>query len=149
VINAPDWVNVVAVTTDRQIVMVRQFRYGIDDFSVEIPGGVIEPGEDPVVAGARELEEETGFTGTSARLLGSVRPNPAIQSNRCHFVLVENARLTHPLAWDDDEELQAFTLPVEKVYELAHHGGIVHALVLNALLLFEPVWKKYPAPGHP
>jgi len=67
VINAPDWVNVLALTPGGHLVLVRQFRYGIDDFSVEIPGGVIDLGEDPVSAGVRELREETGYVGASAR----------------------------------------------------------------------------------
>jgi ADP-ribose pyrophosphatase len=147
VINAPDWVNVIALTSDHHLVLVRQFRYGIDDFSLEVPGGVIENGEDPVLAGARELEEETGYSGTNARLLGSVHPNPAIQSNRCHLVLVDNVRKTHELAWDDDEEIAVTTIPVEEVYALARNGGITHSLVLNALLLFEPHWQKMKSPA--
>ena len=86
VIDAPDWVNVLALTPDHRLVMVNQFRYGTDAFSWEIPGGVIDRGEDPVTAGVRELREETGYVGTSARLLGSVNPNPAIMNNRCHLV---------------------------------------------------------------
>lgn len=140
VIQAPDWVNVVALTTDCQLVLVRQFRFGIDEFSLEVPGGVIEHGEDPVNAGLRELTEETGFSGTNARLLGSVHPNPAIQANRCHLVLVENVRKTHELAWDPHEEMHVRTMPVDEVYALARKGGITHSLVLNALLLFEPHW---------
>jgi 8-oxo-dGTP pyrophosphatase MutT (NUDIX family) len=141
VIQAPDWVNVVALTTDDQLVLVRQFRYGIDEFSLEIPGGVMDPGEDPVTAGLRELREETGFAGAPAKLLGSVHPNPAIQANRCHFVLVDGAAKIHDLAWDDDEEIEVITQPVEEVLALARSGGIVHGLVLNALMLFEPWWR--------
>lgn len=141
VINAPDWVNVIAVTPDGHLVLVRQFRYGTDDFSLEIPGGVIDAGEDPVAAGVRELREETGFAGVSAKLIGSVRPNPAMQSNRCHFVLVEQAERRHELEWDSDEEIQVSTLPVDDVLALARSGGIDHALVLDALLLFEPHWR--------
>ncbi|HWA26693.1 MAG TPA: NUDIX hydrolase [Lacunisphaera sp.] len=142
VINAPDWVNVVALTPDRQLVLVRQFRYGTDDFSLEIPGGVIEAGEDPVAAGVRELREETGFVGRSARLLGTVHPNPAMQSNRCHLVLVEHAERSANLEWDADEELEIVTRPVAEVYALAAAGGITHSLVLNGLLLFAPHWEK-------
>lgn len=141
VIAAPDWVNVVALTADHQLVLVRQFRYGIDEFSLEVPGGVMERGEDPVAAGLRELREETGFAGASARLLGSVRPNPAIQANRCHIVLVEGAVKAHELEWDADEEIEVTAQPVEAVLALAHSGGIVHALALNALMLFEPHWR--------
>jgi 8-oxo-dGTP pyrophosphatase MutT (NUDIX family) len=142
VIDAPDWVNVVALTPDHQVVLVRQFRFGTKEFSLEIPGGVIEAGEEPLIAGVRELREETGYTGAPARQLGRVHPNPAIQSNRCHFVFVEQAVKTTPLAWDADEEIQVMTLPVEEVLGLARAGAISHSLVLSALLMFEPVWQE-------
>jgi ADP-ribose diphosphatase len=142
VIHPPDWVNVIALTADDRIVLVRQFRYGIDAFSLEIPGGVMEAGEEPLQAGLRELAEETGYTGSGARLLGSVRPNPAMQSNRCHFVLVEQAAPTQAHAWDTDEEIAVSALPVAEVLALARSGGITHGLVLNALFLFEPLWRS-------
>ena len=142
IINAPDWVNVIALTPDHQLVLVKQFRYGINDFSIEIPGGVVEAGEDFMAAGLRELGEETGFAGGTARMLGSIHPNPAIQSNRCHLVLVENARLESGVDWDDDEEIEVILKPVDEVYALAYSGGITHALVLDALLLFSPHWAK-------
>jgi ADP-ribose pyrophosphatase len=141
VVHAPDWVNVLALTPDYRIVLVRQFRFGVDAFSLEIPGGVMEAGEDPVAAGLRELREETGFTGRGARLLGSVHPNPAIQSNRCHLVFVAEAARTEGLEWDADEEIEISTLPVDEVLALARSGAITHGLVLNALLLFEPIWE--------
>ena len=141
VIAAPSWVNVLALTTDGRLVLVRQFRFGIDDFSLEIPGGVVNAGEDPIAAGLRELSEETGYAGADARLLGSVHPNPAIQNNRCHLVLVENAELRVASAWDADEEIAVTTAPVEEVLAWARSGRISHALVLNALLYFEPIWR--------
>jgi len=145
VIEASDWVNVVALTPDRRLVLVNQFRFGIDAFSWEIPGGIIERGEDPVAAGLRELREETGFTGSSARLLGRVNPNPAIQNNTCHLVLVEDAVRTAEQAWDADEEIAVDTLPVDEVYAWAQTGRITHSLVLNALLLFAPRWAELKA----
>jgi ADP-ribose pyrophosphatase len=144
VIRAPDWVNVVAVTPDDQIVLVRQFRFGINALSLEIPGGVMEAGEDPLATGLRELREETGFAGGPVRLLGTVHPNPAIQANRCHFVLVEAAVRAHDQEWDADEELHVETRPVAEVMALARSGGITHALVLNALMLFD---AQRRAPG--
>ena len=122
--------------------LVRQFRFGIDGFSLEIPGGMMEPGEDPLATGVRELREETGYAGAPARLLGSVHPNPAIQSNRCHFLLVEQAVVATDMEWDTDEEIEVTTLPVDEVLALARSGGITHGLVLDALLFFEPVWAK-------
>lgn len=142
VAHPPDWVNVVALTLDHRLVLVRQFRFGIDGFSLETPGGVMERGEDPGIAGARELREETGFSGDPARLLGTVHPNPAIQSNRCHFVLVEKAIVSGAMEWDADEEIEVTTLPVEDVLALAHNGGITHGLALNALQFFEPHWRR-------
>jgi 8-oxo-dGTP pyrophosphatase MutT (NUDIX family) len=147
VMQAPDWVNVVALTPDEQVVLVRQFRYGIDEFSLEVPGGVMEAGEDPVTAGLRELREETGFAGTGARLLGTVHPNPAIQSNRCHFVFVGAAVRAHDFAWDADEEISVTTQPAAEVFALARSGGIVHSLALNALMLFEAEWRERSGRG--
>jgi ADP-ribose pyrophosphatase len=147
VINAPDWVNVVALTPEYRLVLVRQFRYGTDDFSLEIPGGIIDAGEDCLAAGVRELREETGFVGDRVRLLGSVHPNPAMQNNRCHLVLVENAHPAAKLDWDPNEEMEITTLPVDEVYTLAYAGGITHAMVLDALLLFGPVWEKIKQKG--
>ncbi len=142
VIDAPDWVNVLALTPTHHLVLVEQFRFGSNALSLEIPGGVIDAGEDPVAAGLRELREETGYAGARARLLGSVHPNPAMQNNRCHLVLVEDARLAGELDWDDDEEMLVTTRPVDEVYALAYRGGITHAMVLDALLLFSPVWAQ-------
>ena len=141
VVRPPDWVNVLALTPGGALVLVRQFRFGLDAFSLEIPGGVMEAGEDPVAAGLRELREETGFTGAHARLLGSVHPNPAFQSNRCHIVLVEDAGRTAELEWDTDEEIEVTTVPADEVFALARSGAITHGLVLNALFLLEPHWR--------
>jgi 8-oxo-dGTP pyrophosphatase MutT (NUDIX family) len=147
VINAPDWVNVVAVTPDHRLVLVRQFRYGSGEVSLEIPGGVIDGGEDPVAAGARELREETGYVGAAAMLLGRVRPNPAMQSNHAHLVLIEQAKPTARTDWDRDEDFEILALPVDEVYARAWRGEITHALVLDALLLFRPHWERIRASG--
>jgi ADP-ribose pyrophosphatase len=98
-------VNVLALTPDHRLVLVRQFRFGIDGFSLEIPGGVMEAGEDPLEAGLRELREETGFAGGVARLLGSVHPNPAIQSQSLPLCARGRRRATAALEWDPDEEI--------------------------------------------
>jgi 8-oxo-dGTP pyrophosphatase MutT (NUDIX family) len=133
---------VVALTPDHRLVLVKQFRFGIDEVSLEIPGGIAELGEDPIQTALRELEEETGYVGTDARVLGVVHPNPAIQNNRCHLVFVGNAVRSSALNWDQHEELEVLTEPVDRVYELAAAGKITHSLVLDALLLFLPVWKE-------
>ncbi len=141
-LRASDWVNVLALTPDHQLVLVRQFRFGIDEFSLEIPGGVIDAGEDPLAAGVRELREETGFVGTRARLLGSAHANPAFLNNRCHIALVEGATRSAAVQWDHDEEIEVITAPVEQVYAWAHEGKITHSLVLDALFFFRPHWEQ-------
>jgi 8-oxo-dGTP pyrophosphatase MutT (NUDIX family) len=143
-VEAPDWVNVAALTPEGRLVLVRQFRFGVEDFSLEIPGGVVEAGEDPVAAAVRELAEETGYVGTGARLLGVVHPNPAIQGNRCHLVLVEGAELRRETDWDGDEEIATATAPVEEVLAWARAGRITHSLVLCALFHFEGWWRGRP-----
>ena len=147
VIQSPNWVNVLALTPEHRLVLVRQFRFGINDFALEIPGGMIDKEETPLHAGVRELLEETGYRGDAAQLLGTVRPNPAIQSNHCHIVLVTDARPIGPTAWDADEEIAVSLLPVDEVLQLARTGGIIHSLVLNALFLFEPLWLKMKGQG--
>lgn len=141
VAHAPDWVNVVARTPEGRLVLVRQFRFGSNELSLEVPGGVMEAGEDPVGAGVRELLEETGYGGGSARLLGSVHPNPAIMDNRCHVIFVDGAVPTGPMDWDDDEEIQVSTAPSDEVIAWARSGKIVHSLSVAALLLFEGVGR--------
>jgi 8-oxo-dGTP pyrophosphatase MutT (NUDIX family) len=141
VIESNDWVNVIALTDDGRMVMVRQFRFGVHDFTLEIPGGVIETGEDPVSAGLRELREETGFAGRDARLLAQVRPNPAIQANRCHLVLVEGCVPTTSVQLDPFEEIEVSLLPVDEVFARAERGEITHSLVVDALF-FLRAWRE-------
>ncbi len=145
VIRPRDWVNVLPVTPDYEMVLVNQFRFGVKQTSWEIPGGVIDEGEEPVVAGLRELREETGYTTSKARLMGSVHPNPAIQSNSCHMVLAEQVRLTETLQWDEHEEIVTQSFPIRDVFEMARSGEIFHSLTLNALLLFYSEWEKIQA----
>lgn len=141
VIAAPDWCNVIALTPDGQLVLVRQFRYGTNEFSLEIPGGMIDAGEAPVAAAIRELREETGFVGTQARVLATVEPNPAIQNNRCHLVLIENVERRATVGWDHDEEIEVIVAPVDEVYGWARSGRIQHSLVVCGLMHFEPLWR--------
>lgn len=141
VIESNDWVNVVALTDDDRMLLVRQFRFGIHDFTLEIPGGVIETGEDPVAAGVRELREETGYAGRSARLLAQVRPNPAIQANTCHLVLVEGCVRVGDTQFDPNEEIELSLRPVEEVFVLAEQGKIKHSLVIDALF-FLRAWRE-------
>ncbi|PDH29508.1 MAG: NUDIX hydrolase [Puniceicoccaceae bacterium MED-G30] len=133
-INSRDWAVVVARTVTGEIVLVRQFRWGIDALSWELPGGIIDTGEDPVEAGLRELREETGYRAMRGRLLGSCRPNPAILNNRCYIILAEDCSLSEEgTSWDEHEEIEVRALPEAQVYAWAQSGEIGHALALVGL----------------
>ena len=130
IIDSRDWVNVVAVTTDAEIVLVRQWRHGTEHVTLEIPGGLVDPGESPADAAVRELREETGFSGGTVSALGVVEPNPAFMSNRCHTYLVEDCSRTGVQALDDGEDIEVTTRPLASIRELVAGGAIDHALVV-------------------
>lgn len=133
IIRSPDWVMGVPLTEDGRIVLVNQFRYGSESFSWEVPGGVIEHDEDPVHASERELREETGYIPARSRLLASCSPNPAVQSNRAHFVLHEGCRLSSATQWDTHEELEIQLVSLEETLDMVRAGTIHHALAIAAL----------------
>lgn len=134
VLECPDWVNVIARTPDGSLVLVRQYRHGTGEDTLEIPGGMVDPGEEPARAAARELREETGFAGEEPVLLGVVEPNPAIQTNRCHTYLIDGCRRVADAAPDPGEDLEVEVMPEADVLAAARDGRIRHALVLCALL---------------
>lgn len=132
VIEAPDWVNVVAVTEDDQVVLVRQQRQGIGAATLEIPGGMIDPGESPLEAARRELEEETGYRADDWRPIGCVRPNPALQSNACTTFLALGARKVAEPKLDGTEDIVVELARRNELHELVAGGEIDHALVVSA-----------------
>jgi len=138
VIDCVDWVNVVALTTSGQVVMIEQFRHGSNTVELEIPGGMIDPNDDsPIAAGIRELREETGYEGVRATIIGEVYPNPAIMSNRCFTVLVENCELRHPIALDHGEDIVTQLVQANAIPALVAQGKIRHSLVVAALFAFD------------
>ncbi len=142
VIDCVDWVNVIAITPERQLVMIEQYRHGSETVELEIPGGMIDPEDaSPEMAGSRELREETGYEGEAPRVIGQVFPNPAIQSNRCFTVLVENCRNLHPLELDQAEDLITRLVPLEEIPQLVAAGKIRHSLVVVALFHHE-LWQR-------
>ncbi len=132
VLRIPDWANVVALTPEDEVVLIAQYRHGIDQVTLEIPGGVLEPGEAPADGVARELAEETGFTGEEPVLIGSVHPNPAIQDNACTTWLVTGARRTAEPEPDEGEDIEVVLVPRREIPALLRDGQITHSLVVAA-----------------
>jgi 8-oxo-dGTP pyrophosphatase MutT (NUDIX family) len=133
-IKGPDWASVLCVTERREIVFVRQYRHGIAGPSLELPAGVIDPGEDPLTAARRELREETGFVAEHFQPLLEVSPEPARNSTRAHFFFAEPAVRVADPALENSEELSVVVLPVSDVLEAIDGGQIVHGAHIAALL---------------
>lgn len=132
VLQVPDWVNVIPVTPDGQVVLVEQFRHGTATVTLEIPGGTVDPGEVAEVAARRELEEETGYRPGALVEIGVVAPNPAFLSNRCTTYLALDCTPTGALDPDPGEEISTRLEPLAALGDLIHDGSITHALVAAA-----------------
>ena len=131
-LQAPDWVNVVAVTERGDMVLVEQYRHGTDDITLEIPGGAVDPGEDAATTAARELEEETGYRGSELIEIGRVAPNPAFLSNRCWTFLALDCRKVGGQELDPSEEITVRFAPLGSFGKLIDRGSITHSLVIVA-----------------
>lgn len=138
VLDSVNWVNVVATTSDGNLVMIEQFRHGSGTVELEIPGGMIDPHDSsPEAAAIRELREETGYAGQNPRIIGQVFPNPAIMSNTCFTVMVEQSRCVHPVEFDHGEDLITRLVPIPDIPTLVKNGTIRHSLVIAGLFYFE------------
>jgi 8-oxo-dGTP pyrophosphatase MutT (NUDIX family) len=137
VLDAPAWVNVVAVDAGERVLLVRQWRFGIGAPTLEIPGGMVDPGETPLAAAARELVEETGYRAARWTELGAVDPNPAFLTNRCTTFLAEQLERVGEPAGDGEEEITVESAPVDALGALVDSGAIRHSLVIAAFYLFE------------
>lgn len=142
VIDSVNWVNVIALTPERELVMIEQYRHGTNTVELEIPGGMMDA-EDatPDAAGIRELREETGYEGEHPQIIGRIFANPALMSNTSFTLLMENCRLKHPVELDHAEDLATRLVPVAEIPALVKAGKIQHSLVVVALYYFD-LWQK-------
>jgi 8-oxo-dGTP pyrophosphatase MutT (NUDIX family) len=145
-IDAPDWAGVIPVVdTDegRKFVMIRQFRHGTNHCSIEFPGGIIDDGEDPVLAVHRELLEETGYAAEMILPLGTLSPNPAMMTNRFHAFIAENCRLVRPQRLDEHEEIEVILVPELEAIDLIGGEDMGHALMTAALFFYSRYTGRY------
>ncbi len=130
-----DWVNIVPLTAERHVVMVRQYRHGIRRVTLEIPGGMVDADESPAAAGLREMRQETGYAAEQATSLGEIWPNPAILSNVCHFFLAEGVQYSGEPTPDSYEHIEVVLVPLSDIPRLIREGEIRHALVIAAFAM--------------
>lgn len=136
-LEAPDWVNVIAVDQAGRAILIRQHRYGSRRPELEIPGGAIDSRDrNPLAAAKRELREETGYVSRKWIRLGAAQPNPAFHRNNCHMYLALEARRLHPQRLDFAEEISIAPTPLERIQGLIARGAIRHALVICAFHAF-------------
>jgi ADP-ribose diphosphatase len=132
VIESRDWINVIPLTDDHQVVMIRQYRHGSRKVTLEIPGGLVDPGDTPKKAAARELLEETGYQAKKCMKIGVVNPNPALFNNRCHTFLAQGIQKVAEPMPDQTEDIEVVLVPLVKVPRLVLKGEIDHAMVITA-----------------
>lgn len=132
VVECPDWCNVVAVTKSGEVVLIEQYRQGSEEITLEIPGGMIDEGEEPAAAAERELLEETGYTAKRIISLGKTRPNPAINTNWMHHFLAVDCEKTDETGFDEHESLLTVLEPLERIPQLIHEERITHSLAVAA-----------------
>lgn len=133
VLESRDWVNIVALTPDEKVVVVRQHRFGTGRLTTEIPAGIVETGEDSGAAAARELKEETGYTTDDWEYLGFVEPNPAFLDNRCHHWVARNVVQTAPPQPDAGEDLEVSEMTLEEIRREVAEGSFRHSLAFTAM----------------
>ena len=142
VVHLADAVHVIALTSENELLLVRQFRAASGRDSLEVPGGLIDPGEDPLEAGARELMEETGYQGDSAQLVGTLWSNPSLVTSRTTTIVIRNVRQVAEPRLDQTEELTLERVPAGDVLSLIQEGLIDHALVVAGLLWWRATERR-------
>jgi len=132
VLESSAWVNVIPLTEANEVVLVKQYRHGTREVTIEIPGGLVEREDSPEAAARRELQEETGYREESLISLGYVEPNPAIQNNRCYTYLARNVCPIGEQKQDEKEDIEVILRPLADIPRMIREGMITHALVIAA-----------------
>jgi ADP-ribose pyrophosphatase len=138
-----DWVTVIALTKEKDVVLIRQYRHGAQKVILELPGGSMENEDiNPEQAARRELLEETGFTSNKFIQIGCVSPNPANQSNLIYSFLAVDAVKTSPQHLDDTEEIEVVLKPLEEVIAMAKNGELIQSMQVSAIFFALSYWNR-------
>ena len=145
VVELPNWANAVVVTPNNEIVLVKQYRYPVDAVTLELPGGVINEGEDPMIAALRETQEETGYSSDQIQLICKTAPNPAINDNTAYFYLIENAVPTAQTNPDFFEDIEVVLYSKNDFIQLLQQNKIMHGVQLGPIYeaLIQLGWLQY------
>ena len=142
-LDSADWVNIVPITKENELIVIRQFRHGTSTITTEIPGGLVEIGEDIRLAAERECIEETGYSSTNeSEYLGYTYPNPAFLNNKCHTFLWKDCELTHSQQLDTFEDIEVVKIPIESLENYITSSEINHSIIMSALLLYLTKTKR-------
>ena len=138
VVECSDWVLVLALTPQKEVVMVRQYRHGIEQVCLELPGGLVDPSDDsPDVSAGRELLEETGYRAGKLTCTGECFPQPAILSNKCYFYLAEHVEALQTQNLDAGEDIEIIKIPIKSITARIANREINHGMVLLAFFFYE------------
>lgn len=130
-----DWVTVLPVTKEGKIILVKQYRYGLGVWSIEVPGGIMDPHErNPEEAAKRELLEETGYSCASIEQVAVVATNPATQNNRLYCYLATGCELTHEQSFDENEEIEVLEVAMDELKGMLRNNAIIQSLHVNSIL---------------
>jgi 8-oxo-dGTP pyrophosphatase MutT (NUDIX family) len=139
-----DWVNVIPMTQEKKIVLIKQYRHSVGETIIEIPGGSTDPrtSEDPKQAAIRELEEETGYTSNRVEKVGVHYPNPALLSNKMHTYIAYDCQKTTKQILDPYEDIEVFEVTKTELKKMILQGEIQHSIILGSLLLALNLWEE-------
>jgi len=146
-IRSNPWLNVIPLTPEEKVVLIRQYRFGTDSVTLEIPGGLVETGEDPKDAAERELLEETGYVAQKITPIGNLHPNPALHPFYCHTYVAEGCVRVGSQKLDDNEIIEFELVPLAEIPKLIHSGEISHALVIASFHNLDLYRRFGPIPG--
>jgi 8-oxo-dGTP pyrophosphatase MutT (NUDIX family) len=130
----PDWANAFCLTKEGKVVMVKQYRHGLGEVGIELPGGVVDKGESAEEGVKRELLEETGYRFDSVEFLGTISANPSTTNNLMHMYLATGGEKVAEQNLDEEEEVEVVYLTIDEVKKLVRERRIVQSLHVNCIM---------------